>query len=232
MRSSKDSSRRRQNLAYGLGAGLGLLALALLGLPSLERLHARGPMMPGHEDIACDDCHEPAPGTARQQLQAGVRYLAGLRTQPPDFGRVAVGNDACLACHERPNDRHPVYRFLEPRFAPARQAIAPQNCLSCHAEHQGRRVTQTDMGYCQHCHKNTKLRKDPVDVPHERLIALKQWTSCLGCHDFHGNHVHRVATRVEGIVQPDRIREYFAGGASPYGAVIRHVARKGGRHGT
>jgi len=225
-------SRKRQNLAYGVGLSLGLFALMVLGLPIEEKLHARGPMNTGHESIACDGCHRPAPGSLRQQLQAEVRYVLGWRARAADFGRKAVDNAACLACHERPNDRHPVYRFLEPRFLKARQAIAPQNCLSCHAEHSGRRVTQQDIGYCVNCHKETKLRKDPLDVPHDRLIALKQWESCLGCHDFHGNHIYKVPDEAERIVPPARIRAYFAGGPSPYGDARHYKAKKEVRDGT
>jgi len=186
----------------------------------------------GHETVACDGCHRPAPGTLRQQLQANVRYWLGVRATPADFGRSAVGDAVCLDCHDRPNDRHPVYRFLEPRFVKARQAIAPHHCLSCHAEHRGQRVTQPDIGYCVQCHRETRLRKDPLDMPHDRLIALKQWDSCLGCHDFHGNHIYRVPVEAERTVPADRIRGYFTGGPSPYGNTLHYQARKEVRNGT
>lgn len=225
-------SRHRQNLAYAVGASVGLLAVGLLALPAEEKLHAHGPMNSGHEAIACDGCHRPAPGSVRQQIQANVRYWLGWREQPADFGRTAVDNAACLDCHERPNDRHPVYRFLEPRFLNARQTIAPQNCLSCHAEHRGQRVTQREIGYCVNCHKDTKVRKDPLDVPHDRLIALKQWESCLGCHDFHGNHIYKLPIEAEKIIPPDRIRAYFAGGPSPYGNTLHYKAKKEMHDGT
>ena len=60
--------------------------------------------------------------------------------------------------------------------------------MSCHREHQGVRVTLTEIGYCRHCHEETRLKRDPLDVSHEALIKAKEWDSCLGCHDFHGNH--------------------------------------------
>ena len=225
-------ARKWQKMAYVTGASAGLIALTILTLPAEEKLHARGPMNSGHEALACDQCHRPAPGSLRQQIQANVRYWLGLREQPADFGRQAVGNAVCLDCHERPNDRHPVYRFLEPRFLKARQAIGPQNCLSCHAEHRGQRVTHQDVGYCVNCHEETKLRKDPLDVPHDRLIALKQWDSCLGCHDFHGNHIYRVPAKTDKIVSPDHIRAYFGGGPSPYGNALHYKAKKEIRDGT
>lgn len=219
-------SRRRQNLAYLAGICAGLLVLGLFLFPAGEKLHARGPMNSGHEDLQCASCHKDAPGSARQQIQANLRFILGQRDKPADFGHSPVGNEACLACHERPNDRHPVYRFLEPRFAKVRESLRPHRCTSCHAEHNGKRVTLAEVGYCVNCHKETKLRKDPVDVPHERLIALKLWETCLGCHDFHGNHIMKTAKSVENVIPPERIRAYFEGGPSPFGDARYHKAKK------
>lgn len=216
--------RKRQHLAFLLGIGLGLAGL--LFLSQRDRFHIRGPMNTGHEDLKCSACHKDAPGTARQQIQANLQFVLGKRQNSADFIHAPVSNKECLECHERPNDNHPVYRFLEPRFLKARQALGPDRCLSCHAEHNGQRVTLTDTGYCRNCHKNTKLRKDPVDVPHDRLIALKLWDSCLGCHDFHGNHIRQPAKSVEKIIPPEKITAYFNGGLSPYGEQRHHPAKK------
>jgi len=215
-----------QDLGYALGAGAGLLGLAVLLAPASERLHARGAMNSGHEDMDCVYCHRDAPGSYRQQIQAGLRYLAGRRATPADFGRRNVDNEACMACHERPDDRHPVYRFLEPRFADARRSLRPQLCESCHLEHSGRRVTLADTGYCVNCHEDTRVRKDPLDVPHEDLIGAKRWETCLGCHDFHGNHIMTTATMLDQAESPQHIRAYFEGGPSPYGEQRRHEARR------
>jgi hypothetical protein len=65
-----------------------------------------------------------------------------------------------------------------------------------------------------------------VDVSHERLIARDRWETCLGCHDFHGNHVMTTATTVKGVISSARLRAYFDGGPSPFGEVRRHKARK------
>lgn len=220
------SKRWRQHLAYGFGIGLGGLALLGLVLPFGERLHAKGPMNSGHGELACISCHLKAPGSVRQQLQANMRFLLGQRQASADFGHREVDNAACLSCHERPNDRHPVYRFLEPRFAKVRQTLGPHLCTSCHQEHTGQRVTLVRIDYCAECHKDTRLRKDPLDVPHDRLIALKLWETCLGCHDFHGNHIFKTATVVEQIVPSETIRAYFAGGPSPYGEARRYRAKE------
>jgi hypothetical protein len=216
--------RTWQKRAVLAGGGAGLLALLVLNQPGNEALHAHGPMNSGHEEIACAECHEPAPGTARQQIQANLRHVLGQRSTAADFGRQPAGSDACLACHDRPNERHPIYRFIEPRFAEARAALHPETCISCHVEHSGRRVTLEDNGFCRACHEDTRLRKDPVDVPHERLISEERWETCLGCHDFHGNHVMRTRKLLGEAIAPAAIRSYFEGGPSPFGDDRHHKA--------
>jgi len=223
--------RKWQNLAYLAGVCLGIAALALNALPANEWFHAKGPMNTGHGRLACTSCHRDTPGSFRQQIQANLRFALGLRETSAYFGRLPVGNGECLACHERPNDRHPVYRFLEPRFSQARERLQAHQCASCHAEHRGERVTLAEAGFCQQCHKDTKLRKDPVDVPHADLIARKQWDTCLGCHDFHGNHVMQTFQSVDRRAPAGKIRAYFEGGPSPYGTRLYHKAKQEGRDG-
>lgn len=223
---SSPEIRKPQHQAYKLGIIIGLISLAVLLLPDYDNFHAHGPMNSGHDTIKCESCHQDAPGSYRQQIQANLRYALGLRKRIAHFGHQAVSNENCLSCHERPNDRHPVYRFLEPRFLKARENLGPQQCVSCHIEHKGQRVTLPEIGYCVNCHKQTKLRKDPLDVPHDRLIALKRWESCLGCHDFHGNHLMKTSKTVEQIIPAEKIRAYFQGGPSPYGDERRYTAKK------
>lgn len=222
--------RKPQYFAYKLGAVIGLLCLAVLLLPSYESLHVHGPMNSGHDPLKCAACHQDAPGNMRQQIQANLRYALGLRAQMVDFGKQAVTNETCLGCHERPNDRHPVYRFLEPRFLKAREALSPHTCMSCHAEHKGQRVTRTEIGFCQNCHKKTKLRKDPLDVPHDQLIKNQRWESCLGCHDFHGNHIMETKKLLNQAIPAKQIWAYFQGGTSPYGDRRHYKAKKEANH--
>jgi hypothetical protein len=218
--------RRRQNLGYAIGITVGLVCLGILLAPSQEKLHVRGPMNTGHEEFKCTSCHKPARGTLRQQLQANVRYLLGLREMAADFGQRDVTSEICLECHDRPKDRHPVYRFLEPRFAKARANLQPQFCISCHLEHHGRRVTRREIGYCVNCHKDTKLKNDPITISHADLITAEHWESCLGCHDFHGNHVMKTKTVVKEAFTPEQIRIYFEGGPSPYPKTLYYKAQK------
>jgi Cytochrome c3 len=219
------SARRRQRIGLTVGALIGAAVTLALSRPGAEHFHARGPMNSGHGDVRCESCHRSAPGTLRQQLQADARYLVGVRAHPADFGRQPVDNAACLACHDRPNDRHPVFRFNEPRFAEARRAIAPNRCTSCHLEHQGIRVTRAGT-FCVNCHKDLRLKVDPLDVPHVELIAAGRWESCLRCHDFHGNHRMTTPRTIAAALPLSRVADYLAGGASPYPMPPIYPAKK------
>jgi hypothetical protein len=199
--------------------------LGWLMAPGQERWHAPGTMNVGHENLECQNCHTPAPGTVRQQLQANLRFVLGQRQDPADFGNQDVTNRDCLACHERPFDRHPVFRFNEPRFAEARRDLGANQCQSCHGEHQGAKVT-AEATYCSECHSELEMEDDPIDVPHATLVEAERWDTCLGCHDFHGNHERQTQTKLKQVVTPERISEYFAGGKSPYGTKLKAPPRK------
>ncbi|MBA3539702.1 MAG: cytochrome c3 family protein, partial [Deltaproteobacteria bacterium] len=164
-----------------------------------------------------------APGTVRQQLQNVARDRLGLAAVAVDVGFRAVTNDQCLACHDRPDDRHPVFRFLEPRFAEARATLHPEQCSSCHREHNGVRVTTVEPTYCRTCHATTTFERDPLDVPHRELVATERWDTCLGCHDFHGNHGMTAPHRLQDAILLDQIRTYFGGGPSPYPPPVRRA---------
>lgn len=172
--------------------------------------------MPGHASLVCADCHQAAKGTLRQQLQAGVRYLVGIRAAQPDLGNRPVASGECLTCHDRPNERHPIYRFREPRFQKARAQIDATSCLTCHTEHTGHRTSLTEIEFCSACHQDLTLKVDPLDVPHVSLIAQKRWDSCLGCHDFHGNHPIRAPLTLAGARDPASIRQWLEDGPDPY----------------
>lgn len=211
----KPAARRRLGIATGLV--LGAITVACLSAPGLEHLHAPGPMNTGHAGIACEGCHREAPGTVRQQLQAAARDVTGLHAGAVDVGFQAVTSDACTTCHERPDDRHPGSRFLEPRFAEVRAALHPEQCTACHREHAGVRVTIAEPTYCRHCHGELVVERDPIDVPHADLVAAERWETCLGCHDYHGNHAFPPPARLDDARPLPQLRAYFDGGPSPYG---------------
>jgi len=76
---SSPQARKPQHQAYKLGIIIGLVSLAVLLLPDYDNFHARGPMNSGHDTIKCESCHQDAPGSYRQQIQANLRYALGLR---------------------------------------------------------------------------------------------------------------------------------------------------------
>ena len=215
------NSRRR---VYMFALLAPILALGLLATPSRQRMRAAGPANTGHETLDCAQCHTPADGTVRQQLQANARYQLGLRGTPANFIHEPVDNVDCLACHQNRDDRHPVYRFEEPRFAEVREVLAPQNCVSCHAEHSGRRVT-VEATVCSQCHQETTIREDPILPTHDGLIALRQWTTCLQCHDFHGNHVRETPNKLVQALRAEHVDDYLAGGRQIYGSEVRYPAK-------
>jgi hypothetical protein len=219
----KIGHRRQIGIASGLV--LGVAAVIWLSAAGCEQLHAPGPMNTGHGELSCESCHREAPGTLRQQLQNFARHALGLEATDTDVGYREVTSVECLACHERPDDRHPVFRFLEPRFAEVRDELGPEQCSTCHREHHGVRVTVPETTYCRHCHAETTVKGDPLDVSHRELVAARRWDTCLGCHDFHGNHTMKAPRRLHEAIPVERIRVYFDGGPSPYAEPIRRATR-------
>ncbi len=202
--------------AYRWGLIVAALVGVLLLLPGRESWHAAGPPNIGHSRIGCSECHTPVPGNFVDQALKNMLHAVGLSDSSTYFIYAPAGNEQCLACHENPDDRHPVAKFMEPEFAEARQAMGVQSCVSCHQEHLGIRVSVTPR-VCQHCHQDTELDDDPVDIPHTTLIANQRWETCLGCHDFHGNHERTVPKLMSELLTEEQIRQYLDGGTSPYG---------------
>jgi hypothetical protein len=223
MRQVRLTPARVRNLALALVLPAVVVAGGLaLGGPA-ERMTARGPIQSGHAGLTCKDCHVSAPGTLRQQTQANLRYLFGLRPEAADFGYAAVSSEACTDCHARPNERHPIYRFREPRFQKARATVDATTCLGCHAEHRAERVA-APLDFCKACHESLVLKVDPLDQPHDVLIAAAAWETCLGCHDFHGNHAHDPPVRLLEAKDVAALLAYLKDGSDPYSEAKIHKA--------
>jgi nitrate reductase cytochrome c-type subunit len=173
-------------------------------------------MNKGHEKLSCMECHEPANGNTQQQIQSNVKHWLEFTSEASPFGYVTPDNKDCLSCHEREDDNHPIYRFNEPKFNKVREAIHPERCVSCHQEHRGVRVT-SEPNNCKHCHEDLSLKKDKISPEHNMLIKKKNWTSCLACHDFHGNHKRETPRKKEHMISEHTLKDYFLGGKDPYG---------------
>ena len=168
--------------------------LVLLRLPVGGWIQAPGPATPGHGEMRCAQCHERAEGSLRQQLQATVQHALGMRETGADIGHRPVGDRVCIDCHDRPNDRHPTVRVTAPSVV------------------------------CQTCHGDLDVRDDPVEPTHADLVAREDWTTCLRCHDFHGNHTHVVAESLADAISVDAVLEHLGSGPRAYGPVT-HEAR-------
>src|SRR5262249_46229354 len=72
--------------AYAIGAALATVALIAVMVPQGARFHAKGPANTGHAALECTDCHQEAPGSTRQQLQAKVQFWLGARANDAAFG--------------------------------------------------------------------------------------------------------------------------------------------------
>ncbi len=217
--------------AYLAGLGVAAAVLMLSATQSLEPVLPTGPPNTGHADLTCVSCHINAPGTTRQQVQAQVSYWLGQRRSSATFGHQPVGNAQCFDCHTRLRDSHSPHLFLEARYAEVRARLAPQLCVSCHTEHQGMRVSASNSQFCSYCHADMKLANDklvpPASPTHAELTTQGRWDTCMGCHDYHGNHARHVAPIQLSRAKPEaEVLSYFRGGASPYGDEIRTPARR------
>jgi hypothetical protein len=199
------------------------VGVVVLGNHEYKDVVAYGPIQVGHQKVQCASCHRRDDATIRQQIQANLHYALGRRENSVDFGYRAVTSSECLDCHERPNERHPTYRFREPRFAEAIEMINATSCLGCHTEHNDQR-SFVEIEVCSACHDDLKLVNDPVDISHEILVKTEQWQTCLGCHDFHGNHMHKTPKLLIEASPAQDIIDYLAAGNSPYGAEKRYKA--------
>lgn len=69
----------------------------------------------------------------------------------------------------------------------------------------------------------SKEKNDQIDISHSKLVKADDWGSCLGCHDFHGNHIRNVPKLYREAIAVGQIEAYFAGGLSVYGPDKKHV---------
>lgn len=218
------SYRKRQNLGYLFGTVFSLVVLLFLFLPSSQIYLKNGPMLSGHENLECFSCHKDEQGSFRQQIQANIQYLLNNRKSVVSVGLRPVENNECIKCHDRPNDRHPVYRFREPKYRKVREEIKADTCIACHLEHKSKRIN-VQMNFCVHCHNELSLKNDPVDVSHKKLIQDKNWDSCLSCHDYHGNHDMKVENEIKKAIASSELKKYFNRGSNPYPGKIIHKAK-------
>jgi 3-ketosteroid 9alpha-monooxygenase subunit B len=217
----------RANMFYVIPSLLiGLFfATYLYTSPTHEEFLNPGDMTTGHENLGCVDCHENVKGTFRQNMQAITAHNLGWRKTSGDIVSEPVTSADCVSCHERENDRHPINRFNDPRFVKAIKTIDARECTTCHQEHTGQRAI-LKIEFCVACHKNLEVKNDPLDVNHATLIKEEKWETCLGCHDFHGNHERKTPTKLFERIDTLVILEYLKKGQDPYASEKIHPAKE------
>ena len=199
--------------------------IGLWAIPPALGFRSKGPMNTSHESLKCEACHREAPGTLRQQLGHNANTLMGFHDADwVPVGYAEVDNQACLDCHNRPNDRHPVSRFMELRYAEEQAKWGVHECKGCHGEHTGSRVANLEITFCQSCHSDLDVQADPIDPTHAELAAAGEWATCMSCHDFHGNHKMDVPTTEENRIPTALLLEYMEGGPDPYSEEKFHTA--------
>jgi len=211
--------RTSRSRAWIAGACLAMLPLLLL-LPGLEQVRPHGHPNVGHAELKCVSCHVESPASTRQALQAKLKHVVGLRQTGAVLGMQPVTSATCVQCHANSDDRHAPNRFLEPRFEQARAETGAQQCVSCHREHSAVRVTAPSTGYCVSCHQDLKVKEDRTSPTHDYLVRNKQWTSCLQCHDYHGNHKWNAPLRLQDGATLEVLNKYLQGGPSPFGEPV------------
>ncbi|GAA3629901.1 cytochrome c3 family protein [Flavivirga jejuensis] len=215
--------RKRQFIGGIIGIIIGGAVFYFLTLESAGIYVSIGPMNTGHQNISCIACHADAKGNLIQQIQSNISHAVGGRKEGVDFGTQDVTVDNCLQCHDRPNDRHPSYRFSEPRFKEAIKKIDATTCITCHSEHHEERVSVVSINYCMNCHQDLAVENDPLDISHKDLIAKEEWFTCIQCHDFHGNHKYDVPTKLKDTIPMKAIKTYFEGGEDPFGTNKKYI---------
>lgn len=215
--------RQRQFIGIIAGIGVGTALFAFFTFEPTGQYISLGPMNTGHDNISCSACHLDAKGNLTQQLQSNVAHAFGGRDKDVFFGTQDVTVDNCLQCHDRPNDRHPTYRFEEPRFADATEVINATTCITCHSEHHDERISLAKLDYCMNCHTDLAVENDPLDIPHVTLAANEQWSTCIQCHDFHGNHDYEVPEKMQDTIPLKDIMVYVKGGKDPFGNDKKYI---------
>jgi hypothetical protein len=194
----------------------------------MEEMLSPGPLLAGHQDLTCAQCHAEAWRGAREAVVEGDR-------QPDAMDR------ACAACHGGLEGDH-----CRPRRAkrPSQQAarspaVQPHNdrqlfaetghCRECHHEHQKGPITHAPDTACMHCHEDLKTRPGTTTPFARRLTAFDvdhppfgQWRpgglTDPGQLQFnHAVHLH---------LRPDQLR----GTAGPLECLSCHEMEPSGRY--
>jgi len=122
---------------------------------------------PGHDALACQDCHAVRGGVA---LRLSLRQVFGSRGGP-EHGTLAA--TTCARCHDARDARW--VKIAQTQGHRQHAGAAQVDCLSCHAKTVHRQ--ESSARACLRCHDDARLHRpgslDEGDAPR-----------CLACHNF------------------------------------------------
>ena len=210
-------SKFPRKLPLMAGIFVTVLSVAAMTSPSTEQFLSPGGDNEMHEGMACDQCHETAEGTIRQQVQANVYHWLGSRQHGADFLTQPVESADCEACHPMKENFHPQQKLRKSKYYELDTMLGIRECSGCH-DHHSSSVMQHAMTLCMHCHEVWGKKPDTTTPTHVELIAQGRWETCLQCHEFHGGHQREKIFLLEDAHKVDTIQNSLHGkSADPYG---------------
>jgi hypothetical protein len=128
---------------------------------------------PGHEDVACQECHDPPEGWT-------IALLAPLVTSSlrlDDHGGTRI--EACADCHQASEAD---WAALQATSGHSQHAVepGPEGCIQCHAGSLHGRPS--DEEGCMPCHDDV-----PSDMEPTVEMDLLPGNDCVSCHNFRIN---------------------------------------------
>jgi len=204
-----------------VGVLLTLILFVVINSPQQEQFLSPGGDREMHEGMACHQCHQTAPGSVRQQVQANVHHWLGLRESGAAFITEPVDSNDCQDCHEMPNNRHPEHRMVHSEYFDLRENLSQHECSGCHDHHSSINLVHS-MNFCMHCHDVWGNKEDTITPKHTTLIAEERWETCLQCHEFHGSHGYKSPLLLSEAIPVEEVQMYLDGAApAPYGNLLQ-----------
>lgn len=157
--------------------GANLIALIILVFTFPDLMISPGPVIPAHGEIArdCFACHSPLRGVAPERCQSchvladiGIRSTQGIVLIKPQ--------------HNKTLNQQPQIAF--------HQQLTEQNCMACHSDHVGPKLTRQSQQEFSHALLNPQVRTQcdschtrPDNTLHTTLYTAQNPPACSQCHN-------------------------------------------------
>jgi hypothetical protein len=155
-----------------------LVALIALAFAYPHLMVSPGPVVSAHAAIAsdCFACHAPLRGASAERCVACHSVAdIGLRTSK---GLPIVK----VAAPVTPGDKAITRRSVQK--AAFHQALTDQNCMACHSDHAGPKLTQHSRKHFSHdlLQADTRQRCEACHTAPQTALHRNQSTGCAQCH--------------------------------------------------